>query len=107
MTQPPRYMAGLGYGEGGNMAQQQSAPMAGNTTPIPAMSDIVPLNAPTTRPDEPITHGIDFGEGAGSEAMPKLPNMQYSASQVLRRIAQFDPSGDAELLYRRLADKGF
>ena len=107
MTQPPRYMAGLGYGKAGNMPQQEGAPLAGNTTPVPPMPDITPLNAPSTRPNEPITHGIDVGPGAGSEAMPRLPNVQYSPSQVLRRLAQFDPSGDSELLYRKLADNGF
>lgn len=107
MTQPPRYMAGLGYGKAGNMPQQEAAPMAGDTVPVPSMPEITPLDAPTRRPNEPITHGIDFGEGAGSEVMPALPNMQYSPVQALRRLAQFDPSGDAELLYRRLADSGF
>ena len=107
MTQPPRYMAGLGYGKGGNMPQQEAAPLAGNTTPVPSLDSLTPLTAPSTRPEEPITHGIDFEGGGGSEAMPRLPNMQYSPSQALLRVAQFDPSGDAEFLYRRLLDNGF
>lgn len=104
-TQAPRYMAGLGYGEGGNMAQQEGAPMVGDTTP-PMPNPMVPLSAPTTRPDEPITAGIDLGAGPGVEAMPVIPRMINSPTNVLRRIAQFDPSGDAELLFRRLSDSG-
>lgn len=104
-TQPPKYMAGLGYGEGGNMEQQSGAPMAGND--IPAMPiPMTPLTAPTMRPEEPITAGINLGAGPGVEAMPVMPNIVNSASNVLRRIAQFDPSGDAELLFRRLSDSG-
>lgn len=33
-----------------------------------------PLLAPTARPSEPITTGIDRGDGAGSEAIGTLPN---------------------------------
>lgn len=105
-TQAPKYMAGLGYGEGGNMEQQSGAPMAGSD--IPEMpTPMVPLTAPTMRPEEPITAGINLGEGPGSEVMPVMPNITNSPSLVLRRLAQFDPSGDSELLYRRLADSGF
>ena len=48
MTQPPRYMAGLGYGKGGNMPQQEAAPLAGDTTPVPPTPPIPP--APTFSP---------------------------------------------------------
>ena len=104
-TQPAQYMAGLGYGEGGNMAQQTAAPMAGNDIPVEP-APMVPLFAPTERPNEPITAGIDFGPGPGSEIMPPRPNIINSASNVMRKIAVNDPSGDSELLYRRLSDLG-
>jgi len=58
------------------------------------------------RPEEPITAGIDMGPGPGTEAL-KIPNMQYSASQTIRQIAQYDQSGESELLYRALLDRGF
>ena len=107
-TQAPKYMAGLGYGQGGNMQQQQGAPIAGNPMPnFPA--PVVPLSAYTQRPNEPITAGIDVGPGPGSEAMPALPtNNGYTPlpSQTMRRLAQFDPSGAAEIFYRRLLDNG-
>jgi hypothetical protein len=106
MTQAPKYMAGLGYGEGGNMAQQQGAPIAGNPTPrveTPAVS----LTAPTMRPNEPITNGVDFGPGAGSEALIGMPTPQVNAVNLFRKLSQFDDSGDTELIYRRLLDSGY
>ena len=108
MTQPPKYMAGLGYGQGGNMAQQTAAPIAGNDIPAMPAPEVptVPLSQPTMRPQEPITAGIDMGEGPGIEAL-KIPNMQYSPSQTIRQIAQYDQSGESELLYRALLDRGF
>jgi hypothetical protein len=87
------------------MANQQAEPLAAN--PVPNfMPPTVPLTAPTQRPNEPITTGVDIGLGAGSEAMLPMANGAVAPSQTMRRIAQFDPSGEAELLYRRLADNG-
>jgi hypothetical protein len=105
MTQPPKYMAGLGYGEGGNMPQQEAAPMQGNDIPVmPAPA--IPLSQGTMYPEEPITAGVDMGPGPGTEAL-RIPNMQLSPSQTIRQIAQYDTSGEAELLYRALLDRGF
>jgi hypothetical protein len=74
--QPARYMSGLAYGQGqAQMAQQTAAPMAGNpaaATSAPAVSNlpqITGITEPTQRPNEPVTHGIDMGPGAGSEAV--------------------------------------
>lgn len=103
-TQPQRYMPDLGYGKGKEMMEQQSAaPMAGN--PIPPMPKAVPLSEPTMRPEEPITAGSDFGPGPGSEVI-RVPNMAFSPSHTVRQIAQGDPTGEAELLYRALLDRG-
>ena len=105
-TQAPKYMPGLGYGKGGeNMANQQSADLAGNPTPQMA-TPAVPLSEPTMRPNEPITSGVDFGPGPGTEAI-RVPNMAISPSHTIKLIAQNDPTGEAEMLYQALADKGF
>ncbi len=37
-------------------------------TPNP-MADVVPLTAPSRRPDEPVTAGVDAGPGPGSEIL--------------------------------------
>jgi hypothetical protein len=79
--------------------------MAGN--PIPQMEMPTPLMAPTARPSEPITSGIDIGAGPGSEAKSRLPNPSYTIQEVIRNLIPYDPSGEAELIYRSLLDEGY
>ena len=105
-TQPAKYISGLPYGQGQQTYDNQvAAPMAGN--PIPQMEMPTPLMAPSTRPSEPITSGVDVGAGAGSEALGQLPNKAYTLSEVFRNLIPYDPSGDTELIYRRLLDEGY
>ena len=105
-TQPATYIPGLPYGQGQETySNQVAAPMAGN--PIPQMEIPTPLMAPTARPSEPITAGVDIGAGPGSEAKPKLPNPSYTIQDVIRNLIPYDPSGDAELIYRSLIDEGY
>ena len=116
-TQPARYISGLGYGQGkATMEQQTSAPMAGTPSPqAGAMSSpvmpmgtmgegVTPLSSPTTRPDEPITSGMDFGAGVGSEAL-SLPQ-QRTLSQILENMIDLDPTGDARDLYDFVVSRG-
>lgn len=105
-TQPATYIPGLPYGQGQETYNNQvAAPMAGNT--IPKMEMPTPLLAPTSKPDEVITTGIDVGDGAGSEVMGRMPNRAYTLTDVFRNLMQYDPSGDAELVYRQLSDEGY
>jgi hypothetical protein len=105
MTQPQKQYTGFGYGQNKGLAEQQSgAPLAGSG--IPGFN-FTPLDAPTERPNQPVTAGIDLGEGGGSELMRDLPNYAPSLTDTLKRLAQYDPSGDAELIYRQLLDKGY
>lgn len=107
--QSQKTYTGFAYGENQAINEQQSgAPMAGTENPFASFADVVPLSAPTTRPDEPLTAGINRGDGPGTEAMRGLvPNLQPSLADTIRRLAQFDPSGDAELIYRSLTDQGY
>lgn len=108
MTQPQQRYSGFGYGENLALEEQQSgAPMAGTATPADLMGDITPLSAPTQRPNEPLTSGINRGEGPGTEAMRNVPNRAPSLVDTIRHLTQFDPSGDAELIYRSLTDQGY
>ena len=117
VTQPARYISGLGYGEGqATMQQQTSAPMAGTPTPqvasmtspvmpMSAMGEgVTPLTAPTARPNEPLTAGMDFGAGVGSEALA-LPQ-QRTLSQILANMIDLDPTGDARELYDFVVSRG-
>lgn len=104
-AQPATYISGLPYGQGQQTYDNQvAAPMAG--TPFPS-AEVTPLFAPTARPNEPVTSGIDMGEGPGSQAMGRMPNQQPTILSVLRDIAQFDSTGDSELLYRAIEDSGY
>ena len=104
-TQSATYMAGMPYGQN-TMDQQTAAPMAGKPE-MPKMEMPTPLMAPTTRPNEPITSGIDRGDGPGSSALGTLPNTTPTILTIVQRIAENDSSGDTELLYRMLEDKGY
>ncbi len=105
-TQSATYMAGLPYGQGQqNYDNQVAAPMAGN--PIPQMEMPTPLMAPTSRPNEPITSGVDVGDGPGSEIRKRLPNPSYTIQDVIKNLIPYDPSGEAELIYRSLLDEGY
>jgi len=85
-TQAPKYIPGMGYGQGqATMQQQQGAPMAGpSSMPKPAtpniettmpMAEARPLTAPSDFPNEPITTGAPIGDTPGPEslALPKEP----------------------------------
>jgi hypothetical protein len=108
MTQPAQRYSGFAYGENQGLEEQQtSAPMAGGGMPF-SLANVVPLDAPTMRPDEPLTAGINMGDGPGTEAMRELvPNRAPSLVDTIRHLTQFDPSGDAELIYRTLIDQGY
>jgi hypothetical protein len=53
-----------------------------------------------------MTYGINVGEGPGSEIM-NLPTTREPISITMRKIAQFDPTGEAELIYSTLAEYGY
>lgn len=110
-TQPARYISGMPYGQGQEMmTQQMSAPMAGpNQAEAPSplgasMPSVTPLTAPTERPDEPLTAGMDFGAGPGSEAL-NLPR-DRSLSEILASMIDIDPTGDVQELYDYVASRG-
>lgn len=104
-TQPAQYISGLPYGQGQETySNQVAAPMAGNTMQQIEMP--MELMAPTARPNEPVENGIDIGPGAGSEVM-NLPSTREPLSITMRKIAQFDPTGEAELIYSTLAEYGY
>ena len=95
--QPAQYMSGLAQGQGQqNMANQQAATLAGNPFPEMEMPTLTPV---TRRPNEPGTTGIDMGAGAGSRVLNRRPEPE-TLDSVLNQIAQFDPTGETELLYQ-------
>ncbi len=104
--QPARYISGLPQGQGqATYDQQTAAPMAGTAEVPMALPDVTPLTAPTQRPDEPITAGVDFGPGPDSTVI-KLPNTQPTVLNIIQQIAENDPSGDSELIFLALQNRG-
>lgn len=76
-TQPITVASGQEYGtRGAQVDAQRAIPLpAGAPPPAPTSlgsvtaGPITPLDAPTARPNEPLTYGLDIGAGAGSEAL--------------------------------------
>jgi hypothetical protein len=61
-------------------------------TNVLAQAPVTPLFAPSQRPDEPATTGIDIGPGAGSEAlaMPKQDDTNFrTAISEYRPVLNF------------------
>jgi hypothetical protein len=108
-AQGAKYISGLPYGQGqATYDQQTAAPMAAAqpAPAAPALPPMLSLNDMTQRPDEPLTAGLDIGDGPGSEVM-NVPNRSQSLVDTIRYLTQFDSSGDAELIYRTLTDQGY
>lgn len=81
--QAPAQLPNAQYGEqAAFQAAQGAAPMAG---PPP---NFTPLNAPTQRPDEPVTAGAPVGLGPGPEALPVAQEEEGER----QRIADFLPA---------------
>ncbi len=100
------------------LAAQRIAPMGGQEplppaaglpssgeAPQPSMPAFAgtDLNAPSERPGEPITHGVDIGEGAGSEILG-LPNPAQGTGQMTALLMRFAAT-DASGLMARLLQK--
>lgn len=111
---------GLPYGERQQtLAQERTAPMAQADSvapaPIPSGPPAGPggapaaatgmnFGAPTARPNEPITHGVDIGPGGGPEQLPVTQQPAYQSlgpmSQMLAQLSANDMSGSLAQLYQ-------
>jgi hypothetical protein len=98
-TQPARYMSGLAYGQGqAQMAQQTSAPMAGNpvapatqvTTGV-KLPQFTALTAPTERPDVPITNNLDQDPILPAMVPQQQPD---SSAKLIQALYLQDPSNE-------------
>jgi len=104
------------YGEGvETQAIKSGAPLAktGDVRPARAgdvrqaatQAPVTELFAPTERPSEPITSGIDAGPGVGSSAMMMQPATE-KLSDVLAKMIPYDQTGEIAILYQRAASRG-
>ncbi len=72
--QGAKQLPNAAYGEQKEFQDMQAgATMAKTPTPqmpgLNPMAGVVPLSAPTQRPDEPVTAGVDVGPGPGREVL--------------------------------------
>jgi hypothetical protein len=98
------------YGEAATYKDlQQQAPLAqtpssrapsgaGGGGAAPAGPSLVPLGAPTQRPDEPVTAGVDAGEGPDSSALglssPGVNDWRTTSDMVQSLLAR-NPNNSA------------
>lgn len=66
---------------------------------------VTSLYAPTARPDEPITAGIDMGAGAGSDAL-MMGKATEKLSDVLVKMLPYDTDGSIAILYQDALARG-
>jgi hypothetical protein len=116
-TQAAKYVPGLPYGEGKALMQtQQSAPLAAapsieqsgmpsGLASAAASQPVISLNAPSQRPDEPVTFGANAGPGPGIEALG-LTQQGQSTSQVLQKLLPYDETGEIAALYEQALLRG-
>jgi hypothetical protein len=110
-------MGSKAYGEGvETQAIKSGAPLAktGDVRPTRAgdvreaagQGPVTELFAPSQRPDEPITAGIDMGEGPGANALMMRSQMTEKYSDTLAKLLPYDESGEIAILYQDMLARG-
>jgi len=105
------------YGEGvETQAIQSGAPLAktgdvrparaGDVREAAAEAPVTELFAPSQRPDEPITAGVDIGEGPGANALAMRSQMTEKYSDTLAKLLPYDESGEIAILYQGMLARG-
>jgi hypothetical protein len=72
-----------------------------------AQAPVTPLFAPSQRPEEPVTNGIDLGEGVGSSAL--MMQSQFAdrrLSDILADMIPYDTTGEIQYLYQNALSRG-
>lgn len=113
---PEMKLGSIAYGEGKDTAAiKAGAPLAktGDVTPSQAPNvpmqqlEVTPLFAPSQRPDEPITTGINRGAGAGEEALVMQSQFaQRKMSDILAEMIPYDSTGEIAILYQNALARG-
>ena len=109
-------MGSTAYGEGvETQAIKSGAPLAetGDVRPARAgdvreaagQAPVTELYAPSQRPDEPITAGIDMGAGPGSNAL-MMTKTTAKTSDALVKLLPFDTTGEIGILYQQALARG-
>jgi hypothetical protein len=109
-------MGSTSYGEGIDTAAIKSgAALAStpDTRPMPAaevrdaamQAPVTGLYDQSTRPNEPVTNGIDMGAGLGSSALMMAKSVEKT-SDMLAKMLPFDADGSIAILYQQAIARG-
>jgi len=109
-------MGSTAYGEGvETQAIKSGAPLAKTADVRPAragdvreavtQAPVTELFAPTERPNEPITAGIDRGAGPGSSAL-MMAKSSEKLSDILVKMLPYDTDGSIGILYQDALARG-
>lgn len=95
---------GLPYGQNqeinqsrvvGNAAVASTQPEPIGT--MPTLPQVTPITAPSDNPDRPITYGMPFGDGAGSEVNPlpvAIPYQGDPSVELIRALYAQNPRNE-------------
>lgn len=109
-------MGSTAYGEGVETAAIKSgAPLsetpdtrparAGDVREAAAQAPVTELFAPSERPDEAITSGVDIGAGPGANALMMQKAITRN-SDILAKMLPFDTDGSIAILYQQAVARG-
>jgi hypothetical protein len=107
-------MGSIAYGEGvETQAIKSGAPLAKTADAVSGPTGrlrqpeapVTELYAPSQRPDEPITAGIDMGEGPGSSALGGN-KVSERLSDILATMLPYDTDGEIAILYQQAVARG-
>lgn len=92
---------------GGQVAPPAPMP-AQQQAPAPVTPDQIPrLDDPSGRPDEPITHGLDIGPGAGSDALGYVPINPSTVTLQAAYLANPTPELRRAMMYLQMQPGAF
>ena len=92
---------------GAPLATAPKSPMLSQTPRVGNPEPATGLYDPTTRPDEPVTSGIDMGAGAGANALAMQSKFAtVKLSETLAQMLPYDTTGEIGILYQRAVARG-
>lgn len=107
-------MGSIAYGEGVETAAIKAGAPLGKTGDVKGMpasevraavEQVVPFDAPSQRPTEDISAGIDIGPGVGSSAL-MMSKSVTKTSDTLAKMLPFDTDGSIAILYSEAVARG-
>lgn len=114
---PEMKMGSIAYGEGVETADIKSGAPLGKTPDAVSeptgrlrketAAPVTELFAETQRPNEPVTSGVDVGDGPGSKALvmqSKFANRKMS--DILAEMIPYDTTGEIVILYQNALARG-